>query len=173
MNISFHKISIEEVSVAHSAYIGVYDWLNAKGVRQWLRALSQETFFDRQRDGQLFALYIDNRVVAIVTLAFESNNYWLEVTGDESRWWIKSLAVVRAWRGEGVGKRVMLECETIVRDAGVSEVFMDCVDTGFLPHYYSSLGYEALAQKEITYPSGNAFLMVLLRKELDAVKTLK
>jgi predicted N-acetyltransferase YhbS len=158
---------MEEVSVAHSAYVGVYEWLNAKGVRQWLRALSEETFAGRQRDGQLFALYVDDRMAAVVTLAFEANSYWIETIGDQNRWWIKSLAVVRAWRGEGVGKRVMLECESIVLGAGVNEVFIDCVDGGFLPPYYAGLGYEALAHKEITYPSGNTFPMVLMRKKLN------
>lgn len=152
MNASFRKISIEEVSAAHSAYIGVYEWLNAKGIRQWLRALSPETFAERQRDGQLFALYVDDRVAAVVTIAFEASTYWLETIGNECRWWVKSLAVVRAWRGAGVGKRVMKECEGAVRDAGASEVFLDCVATGFLQAYYAGLGYEALAHKDITYP---------------------
>ena len=167
MNASFHKINIEEVSAAHSAYMGVYEWLNAKGVRQWLRALSPETFVERQRDGQLFALYVDDRVAAVVTIAFEAGTYWLETIGHEGRWWVKSLAVVRAWRGAGVGKRVMRECEGVVRDAGANEIFLDCVATGFLQPYYAGLGYEALAHKDITYPSGYTFPMVLMRKGLN------
>jgi predicted N-acetyltransferase YhbS len=169
VNKSFRRISIEEVSAAHSAYVGVYKWLNANGVRQWLRALSKETFVERQRDGQLFALYDDDRVAAVVTIAFEASNYWLETISNESRWWVKSLAVVRAWHGENIGKCVMLKCETVVRDAGGSEVFIDCVDAGFLPPYYSGLGYEALAHKEIIYPSGNTFSMVLMKKKLKDV----
>jgi GNAT superfamily N-acetyltransferase len=164
---SFRKISTDEVSAAYAAYINVYEWLNAKGIRQWLLALSQEMFAERQRGGQLFAFYVDNRVAAVVTLAFESNNYWLETIGEEGRWWVKSLAVVRAWRGTGIGRRVMRECETVVRDAEASNVFIDCVDGGFLPPYYAALGYETLARKEITYPSGYTFPMVLMRKELS------
>src|SRR5580658_2865970 len=84
---TFRRIRIEEVGVAHSAYVEVYDWLNAKGVRQWLRALTAETFAERQRDGQLFALCVDDRMAAVVTLAFEVSNYWIETIGDQSRWW--------------------------------------------------------------------------------------
>lgn len=167
MSTSFRRVGIEEISAAHSAYLGVYEWLNVKGVRQWLRPLSIEIFGQRQRDGQLFALYADDRVAAVVTLAYEANNYWLETIGGEGRWWIKSLAVVRAWRGKGVGQRAMLECETVARDAKAGEVFIDCVDTGFLPPYYAGLGYETLARKEITYPSGYTFPMVLMRKILN------
>jgi GNAT superfamily N-acetyltransferase len=169
MNTLFRKVSIEEVSAAHFAYMSVYEWLNAKGVRQWLRPLSQETFVDRQRDGQLFGLYIDKRMAAVVTLAFEVNTYWIEAIGYDNCWWIKSLAVVRAWRGAGIGKRVMQECEAAVRDMGEGEVFIDCVDAGFLPDYYEGQGYEMLGHKEITYPSGNAFQMVLMKKVLNPV----
>jgi predicted N-acetyltransferase YhbS len=167
VNTSFRKISIEEVSEAHSAYICVYEWLNAKGVRQWLRPLSQEIFAERQRDGQLFAFFADDCVAAVVTIAFEANTYWLETIGDEGRWWVKSLAVVRAWRGAEFGKRVMRDCEAVVRNTSATEVFLDCVDTGFLPPYYADLGYETLAHKDITYPSGNTFPMVLMRKEFN------
>jgi ribosomal protein S18 acetylase RimI-like enzyme len=168
MNTLFRKVSIEEVSSSHFAYMSVYEWLNAKGVRQWLRPLSQETFADRQRDGQLFGLYVDKRMAAVVALAFEPNTYWIEAIGDESRWWIKSLAVVRAWRGAEIGKRAMQECEAAVRAMGAGEVFIDCVDAGFLPNYYEGQGYEMLDHKEITYPSGNTFPMVLMKKGLNS-----
>src|ERR1022692_4272143 len=118
MNTLFRKVSIEEVSAAHFAYMSVYEWLNAKGVRQWLRPLSQETFVDRQRDGQLFGLYIDKRMAAVVTLAFEVNPYGFGGIGYENCWGIKSLAFVRVWRGAGMGKRVMKECKAPVRDMG-------------------------------------------------------
>lgn len=171
MSTSFRPVGNDEIAAAHTAYMGVYHWLNAKGVRQWLRALTPETFARRERDGQLFALWIDNKIAAIVTLAFEISIYWPETIGSDPRWWIKSLAVIRAWRGEGIGQRVMNECESLVRNAGATEVFLDCVSTGFLPPYYAALGYQALAQKEITYPSGFAFPMVLMKKQLPALSS--
>ena len=69
---SFRRITTEETSAAHSAYIEVYVWLNAKGIRQWLRPLSKETFVERQRDGQLFGFYVDmaRKVIIFVLLLF-------------------------------------------------------------------------------------------------------
>lgn len=164
----FRPVDTAHVAAAHTAYMSVYDWLNAKGVRQWLRALTPETFAQRQRDGQLFALWIDNKIAAVVTLAFESSPYWPEITGNDTHWWVKSLAVVRAWRGDGIGQRVMSECESRVRNSGAIELYLDCVSTGFLPPYYTALGYQSLAEREITYPSGFTFPMVLMRKQLPA-----
>jgi GNAT superfamily N-acetyltransferase len=163
----FRPVAADEIAAAHTAYVSVYDWLNAKGVRQWLRPLTPETFAHRQHDGQLFALWIDHKIAAVVTLAFESSPYWPEIIGNDPRWWVKSLAVIRAWRGEGIGQRVMNECEAIVQNSGANEVYLDCVSTGFLPPYYTALGYQSLAERDITYPSGFTFPMVLMRKQFS------
>lgn len=163
---TFRQVAADEIAAAHTAYMSVFDWLNAKGVRQWLRALTPETFARRQRDGQLFALRVENKIAAVVTLAFEPSPYWPEIIGSDPRWWVKSLAVIRTWRGEGIGPQVMTECESFVRNSGANELYLDCVSTGFLPPYYTALGYQSLAEREITYPSGFSFPMVLMRKQL-------
>jgi GNAT superfamily N-acetyltransferase len=166
--VSFRQVRAMEIDGAYSAYLGVFEWLNARGVRQWLRALPSEAFVQRQRQGQLFGLYLDDRLAAVVTLAFECSPYWQERLGDENRWWIKTLAVVRDYRGRGLGAHVVHECELLIQASGATEAFLDCVDVGFLPGYYARLGYEALGQKEITYPSGNTFLVTLMKKNLPA-----
>jgi predicted N-acetyltransferase YhbS len=154
-----------ETEDAYSAYLGVFSWLSEKGVRQWLHALPQDAFRERQRRGELFLYSCDDEIAAVVTLARECSPYWQEKLGEKVHWWIKSLAVVRKWRGAGVGKRVMQECEALARQAGAAQVFLDCVETGFLPAYYARLGYDELGRKEITYPSGNTFLVALMKKE--------
>jgi ribosomal protein S18 acetylase RimI-like enzyme len=166
MRASFRRVVGSEIDDAYATYLEVFEWLHAKGVRQWLRALSREAFVELQRRGELFAYYLDDRLAAVVMLAFENSSYWSEEIGVDRRWWIKSLAVARRCRGAGVGKRVMQESEALIRRAGAAEAFLDCVDAGFLPGYYTRLGYEELGRKDITYPSGNTFPMVLMRKNL-------
>jgi ribosomal protein S18 acetylase RimI-like enzyme len=99
-------------------------------------------------------------------LAFEKNSHWSEKIGEGRHWWISSLAVSRRHRGAEVGTRVMRQSEALMQSAGASEAFLDCVDAGFLPGYYTRLGYEEFGRKDIRYPSGNTYLMVLMRKDL-------
>jgi ribosomal protein S18 acetylase RimI-like enzyme len=67
----------------------------------------------------------------------------------------------------GIGRKVVRAAEDYIRTLNGEEVFLDCVDEkGFLPLYYGSLGYSVVARQEITYPSGNTFPMVLMRKEI-------
>ncbi len=157
-------IRVTLVLLVFAAIVGVFAWLNARGIRQWLRALPRDVFVERQAGGELFAHAVDRRIAAVVTLAHENNPDWSEQLGSERRWWIKSLAVARTWRGAGIGRRVMQACETRIDSCRATQAFLDCVDTGFLPGYYAQLGYEVLGRKPITYPSGNTFAMVLVRK---------
>ena len=162
----FHQITDAQLENAHTVYLEIFAWLKAKGVRQWLRPISREVFVERHQRGELFALSSDNVLTAIVTVAFEINSYWPEKIGESRRWWIKSLGVARLCHNAGIGRQMMEACERHLRTTGATEVFLDCVDGGFLPAYYARLGYDEISRKDITYPSGNTFPMVLMKKPL-------
>jgi ribosomal protein S18 acetylase RimI-like enzyme len=115
MKAGFRRVAGSEIDDAYATYLGVFEWLHAKGVRHWLRALSREAFVELQRRGELFAYYLDDGFAAVVTLAFENSLYWSGEIGGDRHWWIKSLAVARRCRDAGVGKQVMQESEALIR----------------------------------------------------------
>jgi GNAT superfamily N-acetyltransferase len=158
-------VTIEEIGAAHRVYLEVVDWLKALGVRQWLRALPEEVFRERQARGELFAGHLESRMAAIVTIAFEEDADWSEVVGPGKNWWIKTLATNRAFRRQNLGGQVMQACETRLIKSGAREVWLECVDAGFLPDYYAQFGYAVIKCKTITYPSGNTFEVTLMRKD--------
>jgi GNAT superfamily N-acetyltransferase len=160
----FRAVARSEVDAAYAVYLEVFEWLRAKGVRQWLHALPFDVFLEREREKELFGCFVEQRVAAVVSLALESNPYWPEL-GTASGWWIKTLAVDRRLRGEGIGRATVRGCEDFVWNAGAGEIFLDCVDVGFLPRYYAGMEYTVLGRKEITYPSGNTFHVALMKKE--------
>ena len=54
----------------------------------------------------------------------------------------------------------------IPRHEGVPAIYLDCFyGEGALPEFYTSLGYEQIARKEIEFPCGT-FDSVLMRKAL-------
>ncbi len=162
----FRPVTSEEIDATHALYLEVFDWLKAKGVRQWLRAVPREEFQERQARGELFALFFADRMAAIASVAFEADTDWLKYISPDQRWWIKTLAVTRQHGGRALGELVIRKCEGHVARAGGTEAWLECVDTGFLPGYYARLGYEVVQHAEITYPSGNTFPVALMRKTL-------
>lgn len=167
MSASLRAVTVAEVGQSHALYREVVDWLKARGIRQWLRPLTVEEFTERQARGELFAGFLDGRMTAVVSLAFEADSDWRAHLTDEKRWWIKTLAVARSQGGGGLGKQIVARCEAFVRESGGRELYLECVDGGHLPAYYARLGYEVLKRAEITYPSGNTFLVALMRKSLQ------
>ena len=166
MNPHFRAATKTEVDEAFALYLDVVAWLRSRGIRQWLKPLARVEFDERQERGELFALFADNRMAAIVSLACEEDSDWRQHISAEKRWWIKSLAVARSHGGRAVGEEVIRQCEAHLAGAGATEVWLECVDTGFLPEYYTRLGYEVVKHAEITYPSGNRFPVGLMRKRL-------
>lgn len=166
MTDNLREVATTEVDAAHALYLEVFAWLKTKGVRQWLRALPRAEFQERQARDELFACFEGGRMAAIVTLALEADADWMQHLGPDKRWWLKSLAVARLHGGKDIGAQVIGECEKHLIGAGATEVYLECVDTGFLPRYYERLGYEVVKRATITYPSGNTFPVALMRKRL-------
>jgi ribosomal protein S18 acetylase RimI-like enzyme len=161
------RLKEEEFDQAYDIYIDVFEWLKAKGVRQWLVPISRTTYQERHLRGENFGYFISGELCAIVSLANMLTKYWAVRLGEVHRWWISMLAVSASRRRMGIGREVVRAAEDYVHTLNGEEVFLDCVDEkGFLPLYYESLGYSVIARQEITYPSGNTFPMVLMRKEI-------
>ncbi len=110
---------------------------------------------------------MNDRLAAVMTLARECSPFWVDTLGDQKPSWVKTLAVVRSHSGRGLGESVMRACEMEAHGHGAVEVLLDCVDVGFLPDYCSRPGYDTLGRKDIAYPAGYTFPVVLMRKSWE------
>jgi ribosomal protein S18 acetylase RimI-like enzyme len=161
------RLQEEEFDQAYDIYLDAFEWLKVKGVRQWLVPISRATYQERHLRGENFGYFISGELCAIVSLTNMLMKFWAAQLGKVPRWWISMLAVAASRRRMGIGRETVRTAEEHVRSLSGKEVFLDCVDEkGFLPLYYGSLGYCVIARQEITYPSGNTFPMVLMRKEI-------
>jgi len=161
------RLQKEEFDQAYAIYLDAFEWLKAKGARQWLVPISRIAYQERHLRGENFGYFISGELCAIVSLANILTKHWIAQLGEFPQWWISMLAVSSSHRGMGIGREMVRAVEDYIGTLDGKEVFLDCVDEkGFLPLYYGSLGYSIVARQEITYPSGNTFPMVLMRKEI-------
>jgi predicted N-acetyltransferase YhbS len=163
------RLKQEEFDQAYNIYLDAFEWLKAKGVRQWLVPISRTIYQERHLRGENFGYFISGELCAIVTLVNIPMKYWTTQLGEVPRWWIGILAVSASHHRMGIGRETVRAAEDYIRTLNGEEVFLDCVDEkGFLPLYYGNLGYSVVARQEITYPSGNTFPMVLMRKKIGS-----
>jgi len=158
------ELTTDEVDSGYDVYLKTFDWLNKKGFRQWLVPLPRVVYEHRQARGQNFGLFNDDTLAVILSLVRERPSHWKEKLGEEELWWLSTLATLPNFRGKKLGEKAVTEALSMLHIKGVDEVYLDCVDEDdFLPSYYQKFGFRVLARKNITYPSGHAFPMVLMK----------
>jgi ribosomal protein S18 acetylase RimI-like enzyme len=164
------RLKEEEFDQFYDIYLDAFEWLKVKGVRQWLVPISKNIYQEQQLRGENFGYFISCDLRGIISIAKKVTKYWTVYLGDVPRWWISTLAVASSYHGMGIGREMVKAAEDYIQTLNGEEIFLDCVDEKeFLPLYYRNLGYNVIARQEITYPSGNTFPMVLMRKEIGGV----
>jgi GNAT superfamily N-acetyltransferase len=160
----FRELRPAEAARGYEVYLQAFAWLKAKGIRQWLVPFPEAAYRQRLQRGENFGVWVGDALAAILSVAYESSPYWAEETGNQSVWWLGTLATATIFRGHGLGRHTITEAVNFLAAKGASEVFLDCVDNcGFLPAFYVDVGFSEIARKPITYPSGNTFPMLLMR----------
>jgi len=121
-------------------------------------------FERRQQRGQNFGLFSGDTLTVILSLIREVSSYWKGELGERERWWLSTLATLPSLKGMKYGEKAVAKALTMMDAKGVKELYLDCVDVdNFLPSFYQKLGFEVIARRSITYPSGHAFPMVLMK----------
>ena len=170
MQFALSPLAVSDVSAAHALYNRTFDWLTTKGVRQWLLRLDEATFAKRQLAGEAFAIHIDGVLAGCVFVPFETLGYYGDELKTLPRWWMHTLVIDRAFAGLGIGERAVATVCDLVLELGGDSVWLHCVNDAnhaeVIPSYYARLGFDEVLRVEVTYPSGNAFPMVVMRKAL-------
>jgi GNAT superfamily N-acetyltransferase len=171
MRFALIPLAVAEVPAAHAIYLRTFDWLTARGVRQWLLRLDQAAFAQRQATGEAFAAYADGDLVGCVFVTFETIGYYGDDLKATPRWWLHTLVIDRAVSGRRLGELVVAAVCDLVQRRGGKSVWLHCVNDAnhaeVVTTYYARLGFDEILRMDVTYPSGNSFPMVVMRKDLQ------
>ncbi len=170
MQVDLSILAASEVAAAQAMYDRSFDWLSSKGVRQWLLRLDHATFVTRQATGEAFAIHADGELAGCVFVAFETISYYGDELKATPRWWLHTLVIDRAFAGRSIGEGAVAAACDLVRLRGGKSVWLHCVNDAnhaeVMPLYYARLGFDEVLRTSVTYPSGNAFPMVVMWKLL-------
>ena len=170
MQFTLSPLTVSEVSAAHAAYNRCFDWLTAKGVRQWLLRLDDAAYAKRQAADEAFAIQVDGVLAGCVFVPFETIRYYGDELNTMPHSWMHTLVIDRAFAGRGIGEQAVAAVCNLVRTRGGDSVWLHCVDdpnrVEVMPAFYARLGFDEVMRTEVTYPSGKAFAMVVMRRAL-------
>jgi ribosomal protein S18 acetylase RimI-like enzyme len=135
-----------------------------------LLRLEEAAFARRQIASEAFAIHVDGALAGCVFVPFETIAYYGDELKATPHWWMHTLVIDRAFAGRGVGEQAVAAVCDLVRSRGGDSAWLHCVNDAnhaeVIPSYYARLGFDEVLRTEVTYPSGNAFPMVVMRKVL-------
>jgi len=162
----FRELRDEELDAAYQIICEAVEWLEGKGIEQWVRPLPRPWYERRHADGQNFGLFTEGELVAVLSIVTLDSTVWAQHVPQERSTWVATAATARLHHGKGLGKLALTMAIDCVAGRGEKALYLDCLHgTGFLQRYYESLGFERIARATHTYRLGE-FDMVLMRKEL-------
>jgi GNAT superfamily N-acetyltransferase len=121
--------------------------LKEKGVQLWNPdTLEKQNLFNKLQSNEIITGYIDNKVVAAMTLTFYDPEFWPEIKqGDSS--FIHKLSVLPEYQGFGIAKQMVDFADSIAHSKGVKFSRLDCAsDRPKLCNFYEELGYEKVKE---------------------------
>ncbi|MBI1256286.1 MAG: GNAT family N-acetyltransferase [Chloroflexi bacterium] len=165
----FRRLHDNEADAGLAIISEVTEWLASKGVRQWAAPLPREIYIERQEHDENYGLLLDGELAAVVSLMEFRPDYWEEYLPKTPYRWLATLASSRRFKGQRLGELAISEAEHYLAVEGVPAIYLDCVyGEGTLPEFYTWLGYQAVARKDLEFPWGT-FDSMLMRKTLTGV----
>jgi hypothetical protein len=153
-----------EAAAACEVYMRGFSWLRDRQIRQWLIPTPRQSFDHYAVSGELFGLFADEFPIVVGRVAHEHNPHWSEELREEKFWWLSLFSTDRSHTEAGSGRTFLCELFAYLETRTATALHLDCVNIKeALPSFYHACGFARLAEKDVTYQSGNTFPMMLMR----------
>ena len=140
-------------------------WLWSRGINQWTIPFSAEWIDQSIASAEFFIATIDNdqEPVAVFRLTDSDRSIWEEEAGHA--YYIHSLAVRGAWRGQGLGTQLLDWIEAYAIKNERQSLRLDCLaENRALCRYYIGAGFIPLRKREIHYHDHPSYTAQLFEK---------
>jgi hypothetical protein len=162
----FRTLRADEVDQCYNVYQQVRYWLKSRNIHLWVTALPKQKFVERQERGELFGLFEGSELAVILAIIYDMPSYWRDEIGTEAEWWLSTLATAPRFRGEKLGEQAVAKAIIWLCESKAQSVYLDCA-SGFLPAFYQRSEFSTITEKEVSFPSGNTYPLVLMKRVLQ------
>jgi GNAT superfamily N-acetyltransferase len=132
------------------------EWLNDRGLGQVPNGMHRECveyYAESIANGEVYLGLMGSHIVASFRLLREDSMVWPEEGGDAL--YLHTLAVRRAWSGQGLGQQMLNWAEQQASLSGKTFLRLDCfANNRILRRYYENAGYKDRGEIDVRYPFG-------------------
>jgi GNAT superfamily N-acetyltransferase len=163
--ITFHRLVPTEFEAAYMIVREAAMWLRERDLPTWL--VPQDIYRQRHLRGENYGLFLSNELRAVVTLTTYRPGSWAEYLPETEFMWLATLASLRQYKGQNIGRVLLAQAEAFVQQQGIQSIYLDCYySRGLLPHYYEQAGYLWIARQDLIFEDESAHDSVLMYKDV-------
>lgn len=164
MSLRVRKVIEHETESTFRVLKRVAAWLEEQGRRQRIAKTQFTTYRMWQKKGVNYVVLDEDQIAGVFSLPCEPPREWSAMNIKNPVIWLRSLATDPAHRGKGVGAFAV---NYAIESVSPAPLYLDCV-SGFLPTYYTSLGFKIVASQVHTYPDEPHAYDITLMKYCNA-----
>lgn len=143
--IEVRKAEICEVNIALSLLKGAARWLCERGINYWQHWHDPSPeFLSWLEDGfckkQIYYVFTESKIIGMFRLQWSDEMFWGKQKDDAG--YIHLFTVDRIYYGQGVGKLILTNIESMCKEHGKKYLRLDCgVNINKLCKYYEENGF--------------------------------
>ena len=143
--LTFSQARREDLQIAIGILNEVGSWLHdEKGITdQWARECPEEPIRRAIESGEFYLIFLESALAGTVILTESMERYWKHIRGNAL--YLRTLAVKRAYAGQGLGLRIVRWAESMAKEQGKDYLRLDCMAANKrLKQYYIDAGFDSL-----------------------------
>jgi GNAT superfamily N-acetyltransferase len=162
LDLEFVPASLDDLPEIAAILEDAQRWLQSRGISQWTRPFDREWIAPKIAAGEFIIAQLNQVPVAVARLLWSDPLFWGE-RDDGAALYIHSLAVRRAYAGQGIGQLFLEWAAEQAQCSGRRLLRLDC-DAGnhSLCAYYERAGFTSVCSVQVGHAT-----MMLFEKRLN------
>ena len=114
-NFIFRILFHSELEDGYKILCDASEWLNSKGIKQWIRPLPKEIYKKWHDKNQNFGLFFKDELAVVLSLVQEKADKWEEFIPEKNPRCLNAIATAMKFKGRQLGKLAIKEARRCLR----------------------------------------------------------
>jgi GNAT superfamily N-acetyltransferase len=149
-NLEFRRLLSNELDTGYAVHLEAYEWLKSKGSKQWPKPFPYEKYRLWHERRLNYGFFSNDTLATVFSIVEETDDRWADYLQGRCVVWVRAVAGSGRFRNKGFGRlAIRAAIRQFVHEKSIP-LYLHCYKgSGFLPEYYSRLGFNILSETEL------------------------
>ena len=149
-NLEFRRLHSNELDTGYAVHMEAYEWLKSRGSKQWPKPFPFEKYRLWHERRLNYGFFPNDTLATVFSIVEETDDRWHDYLQGRCVVWVRAVAGSDRFRNKGFGRlAIQAAIRQFVNEKSIP-LYLHCYKgSGFLPEYYSQLGFRVLSETEL------------------------